>query len=199
MRFLVLSVLAAASTVSHAGAILSCVKNGQVVIGDETTAAACADVKKKVHRVDGAAKGTLPPAKSPADLEAAKAAALAAQKQLDDDKARQLADQSLVNQFPDEASVAKARDADAEPLRLARQRSLDRLAQLEKERKPLDDEAEFYVGKPLPENLRRAIEDNEALVEGLRGAIRTQDENLARIEANHKKRLNTLRQLWASR
>jgi hypothetical protein len=44
-------------------------------------------------------------------------------------------------------------------------RADQRIAQYEKERKRLDDEAEFYVNRELPLKLKDAFEANKALVE----------------------------------
>jgi hypothetical protein len=59
------------------------------------------------------------------------------------------------------AAHRKAREAALDTVRLAIKATEDRLKELQAERKPLDNEAEFYKGKRLPPKLKGQIDAND--------------------------------------
>ena len=71
-----------------------------------------------------------------------------------------------------------------------------RLALLAKERKPLTDEAEFYVGKPLPGKLKTQLDANDASVDAQRVLVQNQKLEVVRIDALYDAELIRLRLLW---
>ena len=71
-----------------------------------------------------------------------------------------------------------------------------RLAALAKERKPLTDEAEFYVGKPLPFKLQLALDANDAAVDAQNSLMQNQKLEVVRIDKNYDDELDRLRKLW---
>ena len=106
-------------------------------------------------------------------------------------------DRNLVARFPNEAAHNRAREAAADTVRLAMKASELRLRELETERKPLRDEAEFYKGKTLPGKLKAAMDANDASLDAQRGAAATQEAELVRINKLYDAELNRLRRLWA--
>jgi hypothetical protein len=106
-------------------------------------------------------------------------------------------DRNLAARYPDEASHQRAREAAQDTVRLAMKATELRLRELQAERKPLQEEAEFYQGKPLPPKLRAAIEANEASTEAQRNATATQEAELGRISKIFDAELDRLRRLWA--
>jgi hypothetical protein len=66
-------------------------------------------------------------------------------------------DRLLLQRFPSEAEHEKARTSALEDLRASMRLSDARLAELERERKPLLDESEFYKGKQLPSALKAQL------------------------------------------
>lgn len=106
-------------------------------------------------------------------------------------------DRNLVARYPDEPSHQRAREAAQDTVRLAIKATELRLRALENERKPLQGEAEFYQGKPLPPKLRAAIEANDASAEAQRSASATQEAELGRISKIYDAELQRLRKLWA--
>ena len=63
-------------------------------------------------------------------------------------------DRNLLQRFPDEAAHQRSREAALDTVRIAIRASELRLRNLAAERKPLMDEAEFYIGRPLPVTLK---------------------------------------------
>ena len=106
-------------------------------------------------------------------------------------------DRNLMARYPDEAAHQRAREAALDTVRLAIRASALRLKRSRIERKPLLDEAEFYVGKPLPALLEAQIDANDAAVEAQRSAMLTQEAELVRINRLYDAELERLRQLWA--
>jgi hypothetical protein len=105
-------------------------------------------------------------------------------------------DRNLISRYPTEAKHQAAREAALDTVRVAIKATEARLRELEAARKPLSDEAEFYVGKPLPARLRTAIDANEASVEAQRSAASTQEAELGRINKLYDAELERLRKLW---
>jgi hypothetical protein len=105
-------------------------------------------------------------------------------------------DRNLLVRFPDEATHRKAREAALNDVNKALKLSADRLAALAAERKPLMDEAEFYVGKPLPAKLKMQLDANDALVEAQRALVLNQRLEIGRIDRLYDAELARLRKLW---
>ena len=70
-------------------------------------------------------------------------------------------------------------------------------SELEAERKPLREEAEFYKGKPLPTKLKTAIDANDASMDAQRSSSANQEAELVRINKIYDAELDRLRRLWA--
>jgi len=62
---------------------------------------------------------------------------------------------------------------------------------------PLLDEAEFYVGKPLPSKLKLALDANDASLEAQKSLVQNQQAEIVRINALYDAELARLRKLWA--
>jgi hypothetical protein len=105
-------------------------------------------------------------------------------------------DRNLLQRFPNEAAHNKAREAALEEIRKGLRVSETRLAGLTKERKPLLDEAEFYVGKPLPPLLKQQLDGNEATTEAQRALVLNQQAELARVNSLYDVEFDRLKKLW---
>lgn len=106
-------------------------------------------------------------------------------------------DRNLLQRFPDEAAHQKAREAALDDTHKSLKVSELRLEALEKERKPLMDEQEFYVGKQLPLKLRQAIDANDAATEAQRSLIQNQKAEQVRVIKLYDDELERLRKLWS--
>ncbi|MFT3663743.1 hypothetical protein [Piscinibacter sp.] len=106
-------------------------------------------------------------------------------------------DRNLLARFPTQQAHDKAREAALDVVRTSLKTSESRLAALEKERKPLVDETEFYVGKQLPLKLRQAIDANDAAADAQRDLVANQKAEIVRINRNYDEELERLRRLWS--
>jgi hypothetical protein len=159
--------------------------------------AACLHKEQQLLNRDGSVRAVLPPtltAEERAEKEARERAAAEARAAQGDAVRR---DRNLVARYPDEASHQRAREAAADTVRLAMKTTEIRLRELEAERKPLREEAEFYQGKALPPKLKNAIDANDASMEAQRASAANQETELVRINKLYDVELDRLRRLWA--
>jgi hypothetical protein len=176
--------------------IYSCVDaNGKRLTSDRRLPE-CASRDQRVLNSDGSVKAVLSPtltAEEAAQQEARDRAAAAARSAQQDAIRR---DRNLTHRFPTEEAHAKARAEALNDVRKAVQSSERRMAALASERKPLMDEAEFYVGKPLPLKLKQALDANDATTDAQRTLIQNQQVEVVRINALYDAELARLRRLW---
>jgi len=176
--------------------IYSCIDaNGKRLTSDRPIPE-CTSRDQRLLNSDGSVKQVLPPSMT-ADERAAYEArqqeeALARAQQREAVRR----DRNLLQRFPNEAAHHKAREASLDDTRKSLRLSESRLEALEKERKPLMDESEFYVGKQLPLKLKQAIDANDASAEAQRNLIQNQKAEQVRINKLYDDELERLRRLW---
>lgn len=194
---LCLGVLAAHGAQAAPGQIYSCVDAKGNKLTSDRPIAACADREQRVLNADGSVRQVMPPtptADERAEQEAAERRA-AIERAAQKDAVRR--DRNLLTRFPDEATHQRAREAALDDVRKALHNYEERLKALAAERKPLQDEAEFYVGRELPAKLRQAFDANDAAVEAQRTLIANQDAEMVRINKLYDVELERLRRLWS--
>ena len=99
--------------------------------------------------------------------------------------------------YPTEAAHQRAREAALDTVRLAARSTEARLRELAAERKPLQEEAEFYQGRPLPTKLRAAMDANDAALEAQKQSVASQETEIDRISKLYDTELARLRALWS--
>lgn len=159
--------------------------------------AECLDREQTLRNSDGSVRRIIPPSLS-AEEKAAQDE-LRRQRQLADAARKDLVrnDRNLLGRFPNEASHQTARAAALEPILLALKNAEKRTLDLQRERRKLDDEAEFYKGRALPRALQVRRDDNQASHEAQITSTRSHAAELARINALYDEELSRLRRLWA--
>ena len=158
---------------------------------------ACAGKEQQVLNRDGSVKTVLQPtltAEERTEQEAREREA-ALQRAVQADAVRR--DRNLTARYPNEAAHSKAREAALDTVRLAQRSTEIRLRELAVERRPLQDEAEFYKGKAMPAKLKTALEANDASAEAQRTSKANQDAELVRINRIYDAELERLRKLWS--
>jgi hypothetical protein len=156
----------------------------------------CNDREQNELNSDGSLKRRVPPTMTSDERAAAEAREQQRVLALANEREAIRRDRNLLMRFPNEAAHKKAREAALEDTRKALKVSETRLELLQKERKPLLDEAEFYVGKPLPAKLKQLIEGNDAGTDAQRALILNQQAEIVRINDNYNTELERLRKLW---
>ena len=186
----------ATSAGAQAAGIYSCEVNGKRITSDRPIPE-CLTRDQRVLNSDGSTRRILPP--TPTADERAAQEERDAQAALERANRREAVrrDRNLLQRFPTQAAHDKARAAALEDVRLALRASEQRLDRLQKDRKPLLDETEFYVGKALPVKLKQQLEGNDAASEAQRNLIANQQAELVRITTLYDAELERLRKLWA--
>ena len=187
----------AQAAVSRSGPLIfSCVLNGKKITSDRLIAD-CSHTEQRVLNSDGSLNRIVPRTLT-ADEHAA-----VEQRQREEEAlevARKDAvrrDRNLMQRFPTEAAHAKAREKALDDVRISIRNSELRIAELKSERKPLDDEKEFYVNKPLPTKLKLSLDSNDASLEAQKALAQNQQTELLRINALYDAELLRLKKLWA--
>jgi Domain of unknown function (DUF4124) len=176
--------------------IYQCVDaNGKKLTSDRPIAS-CFDREQRELRPDGSTKRVVPPTMTVEErsaLEAKERDELAKRVSMKDAVRR---DRLLVTRFPNAAAHQAARESALNDVRRSVKLSEARITSLTTERKPLLDEAEFYVGKPFPPKLKQLLDANDAATDAQRSLLQNQQEEIVRINANFDAELERLRRLW---
>ena len=188
---------ASAQEAQRSGALIfSCEVNGKKTTSDRPIHE-CRDREQRVLNPDGSLNRILAPTltmEERADLE------MQQRREEEQQVARRDAarrDRNLMQRYPDETAHARGRAKALDDVRLAVRNSEARIAQLKTERKPLEEEKEFYVGKPLPTKLKLALDANEASLEAQKTLVHDQQLEVGRINALYDAELLRLKRLWA--
>ena len=156
----------------------------------------CLDREQRVLNRDGSQRQVLPPsmtADERASLEEAERRR-GLERAAKADAVRR--DRNLMNRYRDEASHQQARDAALVALRKAMAASEKRLVDMENDRKPLLEEAEFYKGRELPVKLKTQLDYIDVTVEAQRAIIQNQKTEEKRINEFYDQELARLKRLW---
>ena len=118
--------------------------------------------------------------------------------QLTDDqvtRARRREDQFLAL-YPDEAVHRQKEEKDAKPMAHRIDDAKARLNDLAEQRKPLDKEREFYVGKPMPSALKSKVDANDAQSAAMAEILRGREQALADLQARYQCERATFGMMW---
>jgi hypothetical protein len=193
---LALPLAGVAQPAAQSGFVFTCVAAGGRTLTADRPIAECMDREQRVLRPDGSLdRVMLPP------LTAEQRAAKEARERRAAEEKRALAeaarrDRNLLQRFPDQAAHDKARESALRSAQEAMETSQRRLAELAAERKPLQQEAEFYKGKAMPPKLRQQFNANDAATEAQRAALQNLKVEVARVNANFDAELDRLKKLW---
>ena len=188
---------AAAQATKPVEGIYTCVDSRGRKLTADRPIAECVNKEQLVLNRDGSVRAVVPPtltAEERAEKEARERVAAEARSAQSDAVRR---DRNLMSRYPNEEAHNRARAAAADTVRLAMKASELRLLELERERKPLREEAEFYQGKNLPPKLKSAIDANDASRNAQRASGANQEAELVRINRLYDVELDRLRRLWA--
>lgn len=187
----------AAAQTAPPAQIYSCTDASGKKLTSDRPIAECISREQRVLNADGSIRRVVPPtptADERSAIEAREREAVAERAARQDAIRR---DRNLLVRFPNEAAHRKARAAALDDVRKSVQLSEARLAELARERKPLLDDAEFYVGKPLPRKLKDQLDANDASADAQRALLQNQRLEMRRIDKLYDAELERLKRLWA--
>jgi hypothetical protein len=160
--------------------IYSCTDASGKKITSDRPIAECISRDQRVLNADGSTRRVVPPTPTADERSAieAREREAVAERAVHQDAIRR--DRNLLARFPNEAAHRKARAAALEDVRKA----------------VLLDDAEFYVGKPLPGKLKMQLDANDASTEAQRALLQNQQLEVLRIDKLYDVELVRLKQLW---
>jgi myosin heavy subunit len=145
--------------------MFSCVANGKTYSADRPPPE-CANSEMRELNRDGSVRRVIP---RPLTVEEQRARALETKKKLEEEErllAQRRRDRALLEAYANDAEIEAARKKSLEGAEQAIKRSQERADSLKKDRKRLDDEAEFYKKREQPDSLKRAYALNAQAVSG---------------------------------
>ena len=149
-----------AQSLPAAPPIYSCVANGRTYSGDRPPPE-CVNSDIRELNKDGSVRRVIP---RPMTQEEQKARALEAKKRLEEEEkvlAQRRRDRSLLEAYANEGEIEAARVKALDTSNEVIRRSQSRIERMDADRKRLDDEAEFYKKRDLPDTIKRAYVNNE--------------------------------------
>jgi hypothetical protein len=179
------------------GQVFTCVDGAGRNLTSDRLIAQCMDREQRLLAKDGTLIRVIPPqltAEERAEKEA-REKRLAAEKQAKAEAVRR--DRLLLERYPNQEAHEKSRESALDDARAAKRLSMSRVAELVRDRKPLDEEAEFYKGKPLPAKLKQQLDANDAAASAQRDVQAQQDADMQRITKRFDEELALLKRLWA--
>ncbi len=177
--------------------VFTCINAAGRALTSDRLIGDCMDREQRVLARDGTLLRIVPPSLT-ADERAEKEARekkLAAERDARSEAVRR--DRNLMQRFPNAAAHQKAREQALEVTQFAITQSEARLADLERERKPLMDESEFYKGKSLPGKLKGQLDANDAATSAQKELLVQQKAELERASKLYDVELAHLKKLWA--
>jgi hypothetical protein len=177
--------------------VFTCVNAAGRALTSDRLIGECMDREQRVLSRDGTLLRIVPPtltADERAEKEARERKA-AAEREARSEAVRR--DRNLIQRFPNVAAHQKAREQALEVTQFAITQSEARLADLERERKPLTEETEFYKGKALPGKLKGQLDANDAATAAQKELLVQQKAELERASKLYDVELAHLKKLWA--
>lgn len=159
----------------------------------------CADREQLLLNPSGTVRAVIPPSLTGPE----RAALEAKQRREAEERARQAEEKrrerALLVRYPNRSVHDKERSEALAQISVVRQAALNRVKELQRQRRELDTELEFYAQDPnkIPPSLRRLVEDNEKSMAVQERFIADQEAEMARVNARFDEELQRLQQLWA--
>ena len=177
--------------------VFTCTNAAGRVLTSDRLIGECMDREQRMLSRDGTLLRIVPPSLT-ADERAEKEVRdrkAAAEREAKSEAVRR--DRNLMQRFPNVAAHQKAREQALEVTQFAITQSEARLADLERERKPLMDESEFYKGKTAPGKLKGQLDANDAATAAQKELLVQQKAELERASKLYDVELAHLKKLWA--
>jgi hypothetical protein len=159
----------------------------------------CSDREQTVLNPSGTVRAIVPPTLTGPE----RAALEARQRREAEERARQAEERrrerALLVRYPNRSMHDKERQEALDSIAVVRQAAINRVRELQRQRKELDTELEFYARDPskVPPSLRRLVEDNDKSMAVQERFILDQEAEITRVNARFDEELVRLQALWA--
>ncbi len=184
---------------SAEGGIYTCIDAKGRKLTSDRPIRECADREQKLLNPSGTVRAIIGPT-----LTGPERAALEARKRREaEEQARQAEEKrrerALLVRYPSRSVHDKERSEALASISLVRQAAMNRVKELERQRKELDTELEFYAHDPskVPPSLQRLVDENAKSMEVQQRFIADQEAEMGRVNRRFDEELVRLQQLWA--
>lgn len=108
-------------------------------------------------------------------------------------------ERALLVRYPNRSTHDKERSEALAQISVVRQAALNRVNELQRQRRELETELEFYAKDPskVPPSLKRLVDENQQSMAVQERFIADQEAEMARVNARFDEELSRLQQLWA--
>ncbi|MCA3237133.1 MAG: DUF4124 domain-containing protein [Curvibacter sp.] len=184
---------------AYPGGIYTCVDARGRKLTSDRPIPECSDREQSVLNPSGTVRAIVPPTLTGPE----RAALEARQRREAEERARQAEERrrerALLVRYPNRAMHDKERQEALDSIAVVRQAAINRVRELQRQRRELDAELEFYARDPskVPPSLRRLVEDNDKSMAVQERFILDQEAEIARVNARFDEELVRLQQLWA--
>lgn len=180
--------------------IYSCVDAKGRRLTSDRPIAECIDREQKLLNPSGTLKAKVGPsltAQERSEVEAKEKVALGDQARLNEEKRR---DRALLVRYPNKAVHDQERALAIEQVSVVKQAALNRVQELEAQRRVVMDEMEFYKKDPkkAPPSVRRQVEEVTQSLSVQARFITDQDAEIKRVNTRFDEELVRLKQLWTT-
>ncbi len=191
--------LQAYAQASVEGGIYTCIDAKGRKLTSDRPIRECSDREQRLLNPSGTLRAIIPPT-----LTGPERAALEAKKRREaEDQARQAEEKrrerALLVRYPSRSVHDKERSEALAQITVVRQAAMNRVKELQRQRKELATELEFYTKDPskVPPSLLRLVDDNEKSMAVQERFIADQEAEMGRVNARFDEELLRLQQLWA--
>ncbi len=196
--------LAGAAWQAHAqggveGGIYTCIDAKGRKLTSDRPIRECTDREQRLLNPSGTVRAIIPPTLTGPE----RAALEAKQRREAEERARQAEEKrrerALLVRYPSRTVHDKERSEALASISLVRQAAMNRVKELERQRKELDTELEFYAKDPskVPPSLQRLVDENAKSMAVQERFIAEQEAEMGRVNSRFDEELARLQLLWA--
>ena len=191
--FLFVALLAAAP-VAYAQLYVCTDARGRTITADRPPPE-CADRAVRELRTDGSVRRVIEPPLTPEQKAAREAEAKRQRDEAEKQRAQMRRDLALLETYASEAEIEETRNRALGSRQQLIDRAVQRLEEHKRERTRLDNEAEFYAKRQMPDKLKRAFESNATLMRTEQRVIDDVRADMDRVNARFDAELRRWRDL----
>jgi hypothetical protein len=170
---------------------------GRTITGDRPPPE-CADRAVRELRTDGSVRRVIEPPLTAEQKAAREAEARRQRDEAEKQRSQMRRDLALLETYASEAEIEDTRDRALGSRQQLIDRAQKRLEDHKRERKKLENEAEFYAKREMPDKLKRAFDGNAALTRSEQRIIDEVRADMERVNARFDAELRRWRELVTS-
>lgn len=167
---------------------------GRTITGDRPPPE-CADRSVRELRSDGSVRRVIEPPLTPEQKAARDAEAKRQREEAEKQRAQMRRDLALLETYASETEIEETRNRALGSRQQLIDRAVQRLAEHQREKKKLDNEAEFYAKRQMPDKLKRAFDANATLTRSEQKIIDDVRADMDRVNGRFDAELKRWREL----